>query len=201
MADLWLILDVETTGLDPGIAGVWQLGAVLWHPHLGTGKGEIDHFENFARPEAAHWTEVHRALAREKSGLTLAEEALMSSQPPLPETIARLIERLCAWDMGKVPWRFLATSYNCDFERRFLDREPAAISRRAAEAGLDFRWGPCLMAAAVAALAPERERLSLQKACAALRIPWDGSHRALADARLAAQVGERLGVFAREEER
>lgn len=40
MSPLWLILDVETTGLDPATAGVWQLGAVLLSVPYITGKSK-----------------------------------------------------------------------------------------------------------------------------------------------------------------
>jgi len=186
MTPLWLILDVETTGLDPDTAGVWQLGAVFRQ-----GGREVESIEMLVRPEERHWTPEHRALARRISGLTAAEELRLPAELTLPEALCGLVA-LLLWHEGPI----IATSYNLPFERGFLDREPAALSRLAREAGLDWRWGPCLMAAAVKALAPGRERLSLRSACAALDIPWSADHRALADARLAALLGERLGAFA-----
>jgi DNA polymerase III alpha subunit (gram-positive type) len=185
MARLWLILDVETTGLDPETAGVWQLGYVLWRDGRIIREGV-----RWVRPEERHWSESHRSLARRISGLTAAEEVLIAEAWTLEQEIRALLQGLAEWQAPIV-----ATSYNLPFERSFLDREPQAISRLAAEAGIDWGWGPCLMTAAVNVLDPIRPRLSLRSACLELDIPWSGSHRALADARLAAQVGERLGVF------
>lgn len=193
MSPLWLILDVETTGLDPATAGVWQLGAVLWEEGR-----EIDALEILVRPEAHHWTEEHRARARAKSGLTEAEEALLRlpSFPGLPAALRVLL----LWIYERQPSAVIATSYNLPFEQAFLDNTDCSLSILAYQADVDLRWGPCLMATAAKALTPGKPRLSLEKACAALGLPWSGSHRALADARLAAQVGARLGMFTREEE-
>jgi DNA polymerase III alpha subunit (gram-positive type) len=194
MSALWLILDVETTGLDPTTAGVWQLGAVLWDPAAPANAREIAAGEQLIRPAAHHWTEEHRALARRISGLTPAEEGRIAegTVPDLAQAMRSLAINLTFHEAAEI----IATSYNLHFEQGFLPDLPAAIQ----EAGMEFQWGPCLMRAAANRFAPEREHFSLFRACAALDLPWTGTHRALADARIAAQVGERLGVFSPLEE-
>lgn len=184
MADVWLILDVETTGLDPATAGVWQLGAVVWQAGA-----TLAAWETLVRPEPEHWTAAHRARAQALSRLTPAEAAAVATSPGV-ESLGLTLWRLFSL-LPPHPARIMATSYNLRFEQAFLTADPSlALAIR-----LRWQWGPCLMAAAVKNLAPERDRLSLEKACAGLAIPWTGAHRALADARLAAQVGQRLGLF------
>lgn len=167
-----VVLDTETTGLlsDPD-ARPWEFGAVL----LDRSGGEVGHIEVRGRPEI--WREDMRHVV-EMGGHSA--DALLCL-PPF-ETVHRQIRM---WMGRALARKARITSYNIPFDRGILDR-----------AGLvwpEDRWGPDVLDLAGGC--------SLQVAAACRGIQRvQPAHRALSDARTAAEVlkavwGSRTGLW------
>jgi DNA polymerase III alpha subunit (gram-positive type) len=180
---LLIVIDIETTGLDPASSCIWGVGA------CAIKDGEIiSEFETKVLPYPEHFTPDHRQVVKKVSELSLAEiEELWDA--PKPSVAARNLQ---AW------WCKLAvehktvptfTSYNVEFDRKFLQRSPWNI--------IAPLWGECVMVRAAHAMdvEPKRDgsmRTPLWKACQHFEIVQEAAHNALDDARSAALVALKL---------
>lgn len=163
IADGFVAIDTETTGMDARADRVVALGAVRWGP-----AGEIDRYETLVdpgRPIPAASTAVHGIDDAAVRGAPSLDAAL-------PAFRAFVGDRVPVAHMGA-------------FDLAFLQRPLA----RAALPGLERMLDTAVLAAR---LLPPLPELSLDAVCAYLGIPVTGRHTALGDARLAAAVLARL---------
>jgi DNA polymerase III subunit epsilon len=160
-----LILDCETSGFDPRTCGIVEIGAVF----VEGDRIADESYSSLCWPGLSYLREDSHWKALTVSGIN---PALLL---PAPET-AEVLRDLFTWAMhtaGEVE----VTSYNVKFDRAFIE---AAYPQPVA-------WGECLMQRARSHLRLPRNP-SLARACQAFGIAREGEHRALADARSAAQV-------------
>ena len=176
-----ITLDCETTGFDPRVAGIIEVGGVCFE----NGQ-EISSFESLCRPHEICMCgpKVDQALA--VSGITRAEIAAARSSDVVREELA-------GWFAG---WAYGATihAFNVSFDSRFLEVEPWMIRRET--------WGECIMLAAMGVMyegvpmplgANMRKKWPKQsEAGEFFGVGTVHAHRALADARQAAQIYEEV---------
>jgi len=176
-----ITLDTETTGFDPNVAGIIEVGGVVFEDGA-----EVAQFSELCRPHESCLVgpKVDEALAF--SGIT--REQLLKATPSAVVS-QRLGEWLQRWIDGEK-----LHAYNVQFEDRFLSREPWMICSDA--------WGECIMLAA-SQMIGEAGGLPLFKgggcgcvgladAAAFFGVMRCGEHRALHDARTAALVYEEI---------
>lgn len=159
VADGFVALDLETTGMDPRTDRIVALAAVRWGPH-----GEETSFVSLVdpgRPIPASATAIH--------GL---DDAAVRGAPRLEDLLpgfrATIGERVPVAHMGA-------------FDLAFLQRPLGRAGLPRLERMLDT-------AVLAARLLPPLPDLSLDAVCARLGVPVSGRHTALGDARLAARV-------------
>ncbi len=163
IADGFVALDTETTGMDARTDRVVALGAVRWGPG-----GEVDRFETLVdpgRPVPAASTAVH--------GI---DDAAVRGAPSLDAALPAFR----AFVGHSVPVAHMGA-----FDLAFLQRPLARARLPALERMIDT-------AVLAARLLPPLPELSLDAVCAYLGLPVIGRHTALGDARLAAAVLARL---------
>lgn len=163
IADGFVALDSETTGMDARTDRIVALAAVRWGP-----EGEIERFETLVdpgRPIPPASTAVH--------GL---DDAAVRGAPPL-EAVLPAFRGFVA---DSVPVAHMGA-----FDLAFLQRPLG----RAGLPGLERMLDTAVLAAR---LLPPLPELSLDAVCASLGIPVVGRHTAIGDARLAAAVLARL---------
>ena len=163
IADGFVALDTETTGMDARTDRVVALAATRWGPH-----GEIASFETLVdpgRPIPPASTAVHG----------LDDEAVRGS-PSLAEVLPAFRDFVA----DGIPVAHMGA-----FDLAFLRRPLAGARLPALERILDT-------AVLTSRLLPPLPELSLDAVCAALGIPVVGRHTALGDARLAAAIFVRL---------
>lgn len=177
---LYIYPDVETTGMKTPQARVIEVAAVVLNEKFE----EVDSFSSLANPGFDAMLEADpESLAI--NGITHDEVA---AAPPADE-VARSFETF----LDK-HWGGLLFAYNREFDMWFLEKEPWRVS--------PIKWGECVMLAAMDAMAKvgkaELRRdgtpkwPSLAKAAVHFKVPQVGAHRALADARTAAQVHAKI---------
>ena len=160
----WIIVDLETTGLDAERADIIEIGA------LRVRDGEVvDTFHTLVRPE--------RPIPDEISRLTGIADADVQGAPSEREALARF-----ASFAGETPM----VAHNWPFERSFL-RDRALRHRLPIEPG----DGVCTLNLA-RVLAPRLMSHRLDYLARRLRIRAEASHRALADAHTAHQLLAKL---------
>lgn len=176
----WVVVDLETTGGSPAAgAHVIELGAAL------VARGRVlqtvgtlvrpPRYLDLKTTQAMYARRVHR----------IDDDVVWRDGLPTAQAASRLRTWLCRVRdrHGTVG----VTSYNLPFERRFLDPSPWALG------DLDgVTYAPCLLALARAAL-PELPSHRLSEVAAHLDLRAAESHRAVADADLAARVWLALG--------
>jgi len=163
IADGFVALDTETTGMDARTDRVVALAATRWGP-----RGEITSFETLidpGRPIPSASTAVH--------GL---DDAAVRGSPSLMDALPAFR----AFVGDGVPVAHMAA-----FDLAFLRPQLARAGLPALERMLDT-------AVLASRLLPPLPELSLDAVCALLGIPVVGRHTALGDARLAAAVLLRL---------
>lgn len=163
VADGFVALDTETTGMDPRSDHVVALAVVRWGP-----RGEITSFETLVdpgRPIPPASTTVH--------GL---DDAAVRGAPSLGTVLPAFRDFVG----DAIPVAHMGA-----FDLAFLKRSLARARLPALERMLDT-------AVLAARLLPPLPELSLDAVCAYLGIPVVGRHTALGDARLAAAVLARL---------
>jgi len=156
----FVVLDTETTGLDPARDRVIEVGAV----RLDASLREVDRFSSLVRPDVP----VPLAVAR-MTGIDASE---LREAPPFAEVFASLE----AFARGA-----LLVAHNAAFDRGQLE----AAARRASRPPLPDAWFDTLEAALL--LLPEHDRHSLPLLSSALGLAAT-SHRALPDARATAAL-------------
>lgn len=178
-----LIFDLETTGLHPDNACVWDFACVA------VNDGEIvSHFHSKVQPVLKHFTKTHRDLVQRISGLSESDLLELLDAPEIGEVRASFIQ----W-MYEINASRMATSYNREFDFRFLEGPLWCLSL----------WeAPCVMNAVKERLG---RRVNLTTACqhfgvlqvdvTETMLPEDCiPHRALPDALLAAHLAIKLGM-------
>ena len=188
---LLIVVDTETTGLDPGAGCVWDLGAVALRDGCIVGE-----FESLVRPHPDRFQREQRAVVKRISRLDDAGLLALFDAPPV-----RVVEdRLAEWWRSfspAIPVTF--TSFNVAFDSKFLIHDPWELGYAP--------WGPCVMEACREPMAQAGllQRTSdgqrwkwpkLTAACAFFHIPFEETHCALSDARAAAALAIRLGLSA-----
>jgi len=165
----WIIVDLETTGLDPEQADILEVGA------LRVRGGEmVDAFHALVRPE--------RPIPDDITRLTGLTDADVAGAPSEREVLMRFAEFVGDAPMAGHHWAF---------ERSFL-------LHRAARYGLPLHPGDGLCTLSLARiLAPRLMSHRLEYLARRLRLPAEGSHRAMADARTAHHLLIRLEEKAR----
>jgi DNA polymerase-3 subunit epsilon len=123
-----LVLDTETTGLDPSWARVIELAAVL----LDTDGTEVAKFEALIKPDILD-NRAAGALA-----VNHITPEMLADAPPTAEVIERF-EAWCGFYSG--PY---ATSFNVGFDRRFVEAMPVT----------SLRWAGCIMLRSMDAMGP-----------------------------------------------
>jgi DNA polymerase III epsilon subunit-like protein len=161
-----LIVDVETTGLPSDKdARVIELAAVVLHPHRDY--AEVNHFSAVLFPGGSDTVLI--GYPRNASQAVPVEEILCAPH----EEAVRL--NFAAWcKQHQVTEVF---SYNRVFDEGMLKRS-----------GFDLPWTGCVMRMARGAMSGLKKDPSLAAAAAHFGITQGEAHRALPDARLAAQV-------------
>lgn len=169
-----IVIDIETTGLYPDDACIWEIGAVAVREGA-----LVAEFSSRVQPLLAHFQAEHRGVCQRVSGLSDAELLSLLDEPDSATVSRRLLE----WIIGPAgvrPPQFLYAAYNVDFDGGFLALAPWGISAPDA-------WAPCLMKRAQAAMGLRRWP-KLGAACQHFGVPYAGTHQALDDARAAAQL-------------
>jgi DNA polymerase III epsilon subunit-like protein len=173
MSNILFVIDCETTGLDYQTAGVVEIGAVA----IKDG-AVVAEFSSYCWPGYGRIRTADHQRALEISGISPAK---LLDAPEAFDAVASLL-RWAQTQGADVP--VCVTSYNVAFDRPFFE---AAFS----EAAPVFEWCPCVMLACRNALGSHyrgRYGPSLARACDWLGIPQNDAHRALEDARCAAEV-------------
>ncbi len=159
-----VVLDTETTGLDPAHSRIVDIGAVRLGPDLRV----ADRFATLVDPGAPLPLQIKRLLGLDDTSLAGA--------PSFPEAFAQLREFV-----GDA----LVAGHNVGFDRDHL----AAEARRAGLPALGARWFDTLEAALL--LFPELDSHALDAMAVELGVARD-VHRALPDAELTAALFARL---------
>jgi DNA polymerase III epsilon subunit-like protein len=128
-----ITLDVESTGFDPSVAGIVEVGGVVFE-----NGAEVAQFSELCRPHESCLVgpKVDEALA--VSGITRAEIAAARSSDVVREELSRWLTKWHSDDK--------LHSFNVAFDRRFLACEPWMIYPTA--------WGECIMEAAAEVMGP-----------------------------------------------
>lgn len=163
LADGFVALDTETTGMDARADRVVALGAVRWGPG-----GEVDRFETLVDPG--------RPIPSASTAVHGIDDAAVRGAPSLDA----VLPAFRGFVGDSVPVAHMGA-----FDLAFLQRPLA----RAGLPGLERMLDTAVLAAR---LLPPLPELSLDAVCAYLGIPVAGRHTALGDARLAAAVLARL---------
>ena len=159
-----VVLDTETTGLDPATSRIIDIGAVRLGPDLRVEA----RFSTLVDPGVPLPLHIKRMLA--------LDDADLAGAPAFPEAFTRLRE--FAGDA-------VLAAHNASFDREHL----AAEARRAGIPALDADWFDTLDAALL--LYPELDSHALDVMADELGLPRD-AHRALPDAEVAAALFGRL---------
>lgn len=202
---LLFVVDLETTSLEPHAGGVWDLAVVA----VRDGR-VVDGFETLVWPGRECLQRRHLEVIQQVSGVLPGAALLMlvdQAVPGIPVAREALLRWMCAqagalWqpspeqrqdpERERVPLRM--TSYNRPFDSAWLEALPWSLTYFVRALALaELEWAPCVMEAARREMGLERwPKLGL--ACAHFGIGQGGAHRALADARAAAELAIRLGI-------
>lgn len=204
-----IVVDLETTGLVPGQAGIWDVAAVAIEG------GEVrSEFESLVCPGAQYLKPEHLVVIEKVSAIAASEALPMLERAPrTAEVRAQLIDWLIEItsaplkEVGvpQVPVRARLTSFNRAFDWPFLlylDWELPFFTT--VKAWLEFPETPCIMQIAekkMRAAGWDKRRAngdpawpSLREACTYFGVEFVETHRALADARAAAALAIKLGA-------
>jgi len=166
-----VVLDVETTGLDPRSARIVQIGAVKLHPEAG----EPDIFVTFVKPDVvipASATAIHHIAAAD-----------VADAPPIAEALRDLLRYL-----GERPLIGHAVAFDI-----------AVLAAEAKRAGVLWRRPRSLDTRHLAELvAPTLPSFTIETLCSWLGLAVDMRHSAIGDARMTAAIFGRLLPLLRE---
>ncbi len=164
--------DVETTGLEPGIDAIVEVGVV----YVENGE-TIRTFSSLVNPGE----DIVRAPRSAK--------AFSINQIPIDEILAAPSTEFVAQqlrDLEDLLPCLNRHAFNISFDKRFLSRLPF---------GMSDGWGECVMLRARDVLNPGGKWLSLVSAAQRLGLEYEGPvHRALSDARMAYRVHAKLNA-------
>jgi len=166
-----VVLDVETTGLDPRNARIVQIGAVKLHPEAD----EADAFVTFVKPDIAipaSATAIHHIAAAD-----------VADAPTVAAALGDLLRYV-----GDRPLIGHAVAFDI-----------AVLAAEAKRAGLVWRRPRSLDTRHLAELvAPALPSFTIETLCSWLDIPLDMRHSAIGDARMTAAIFDRLLPLLRE---
>lgn len=163
----FLAVDVETTGLSPSRDRVIEVAWVLFEGgRAGAGQASL--------------CRVDVPIPRTITELTRITAVELLFAPTFAEVAPRLLEALSKVDF--------AVAYNAPFDTGFLGAELARMGARLPPLPFvdPLPWSRRVH--------PHERVHRLAEVCRRHRVPLDGAHRALADARAAGQLALRLGA-------
>lgn len=170
-----LYLDVETTGLDPKVAHVIEVGAVVFKDEV-----EIDSFSTLANPGE----EALRQASQSAMAISGITAEMLSGAPSLDDAAKALLSFLERHPDA------LFHAYNNEFDAGFLAQAPWNVP--------SSRWGECVMLAAKKITKTARWP-KLGHAAKFFGVVYMDAHRALGDARTAARVHREILSWREEE--
>ncbi|MGH7785221.1 MAG: exonuclease domain-containing protein, partial [Candidatus Binatia bacterium] len=156
----FVVVDLETTGGAPAVAGIIEIGAVRVH-----GGKVVDRFEQLVDPGCR--------LPRFITGLTGISDAMLAGQPD----IAAVLPRFVAFAADSV-----LVAHNASFDMGFLN------AARLAASGRVFDQPHVCTLRLAKRLLPNLRRRSLDALAGHFGIPVIDRHRALGDAQMTAEV-------------
>lgn len=172
----YAILDIETTGLKPYTFTIVEVAAVV----IGQDFSELERWSSLVNPGQDVFAKAD-PKALEVNKLTWDD----IKDAPSPENAAKGLQEL----LGRHPGVTLH-SYPNEFDCRFLSLAPWNQGHS--------KWGECIMAAAMEIMEEEDallqrsdgsyKRPKLSEAATFFGVTSKGTHRALADSRVAADV-------------
>lgn len=166
MRTRYVVVDLETTGLDPERHRVIEVATIEWFSDTGDSR----EWSTLVRPQGGEMDE--RAL--EINGITVEE---VTGAPPESEVVHRLANILYQQDGQTV-----LVAHHLPFDLSFLN---AAFRRH----GIPVWNGSFICTRSLAALLlPDLPSRRLADVAAALEVPMGTAHRALEDARVTARV-------------
>jgi len=168
-----LVLDVETTGSDPQLHEVVEIGAVLLE---ADSLEPVQQFRSFVRPE-----QFQNADPRALSIHGLSAEKLKTA-PSAQEVVSRFVD-----EFGL---DYIFCGWNIAFDTQFLRSLFRKVEKKALFDAIDYHkvdlWS-LLELAWVSGLYPQEPK-SLADVCQTLHIERSALHNALQDALIAAEV-------------
>lgn len=166
----FLAVDVETTGLAPTRDRVIEVAWVRFEGGRAT-------------QSLASLCRVDVPIPRAITELTRITAAELLFAPTFAEVAPRLLQALADVEF--------AVAYNAPFDTGFLGAELARLGQRLPALPMvdPLPWSRRLH--------PQERAHRLADVCRRHRVPLDGAHRALADARAAGQLALKLGVALR----
>lgn len=177
-----MVVDTETTGLDPRLDGIVQVGLAYRDPSSGSVQtwGEICH-PGEAHLAGTRWVEAFRI-----NGMTI--EKVKAARPSVD--VAKTL-RATLLDISARHGSIQLHAFNVEFDRAFLRNPPWQLTSA---------WGPCIMRLAHQKLNPTGRWPTLHAACSRLGVPavGDRAHDAMQDAHAALLVLERLTMGERD---
>lgn len=170
---LRVVVDAETTGLDPRRDAIVQAGFAYVDPATGTRRA----WSEVCNPGAAFLARGVESGAFRVNGRTAAELARAKISTDVARDFAAAI-RAAAADIQ-------IFAFNREFDQAFLSRPPWNVP---------FRWGPCIMKLAHRRLGPAAKWPTLREACARFGVAYEArkAHDAGYDAEAALALLERL---------
>ena len=174
---LTVVLDTETTGLDPEGHGVVQVAFAYRDPATRA----VATWSDVADPGERFYANGRAARAFRINGLSVERVAAARKAPEVAADLRGRLRRLAVLH-GGVDLR----AYGADFDPPFLAAAPWRLLGP---------WGPCLMREAAHALDPRGTWPKLVDACARLGIAYPGrAHDAASDAHAALLVHEAIAA-------
>lgn len=184
-----IVVDTKTGGPEPLQAAIWDIAAVAVD-----GGQIIGEFSSLVWPGRHYLQPTHRDVIERIGGFDVRR--LLDEDVPEAEEVAFNFHNWVTEHAGP------ATSFNAEFDRKFLDAEPWSLTLSGT-----IKWGPCIMlecfrTMVAAGALPYSTRFSrpkwsrLSEACSHFGVPFTETHRALGDALAAAELAIKLGLDA-----
>ncbi len=163
LADAFVALDLETTGLNPNTDTITEIGAVVFQ----NGK-ELDRFHSFVDPQ--------RKLDPENIALTGITDEMLAGAPLIEEALPKLL----AFINGRV-----IVAHNARFDTSF-------IKKACEKCGISYNLTSVDTVALAQQLMPPMPRYKLDAVAKALKLPNFNHHRATDDANICGQIMVKL---------
>jgi DNA polymerase-3 subunit epsilon len=169
-----LVVDIETSGLDPFTHEIIELAAVRLSPQMREEKMVLEHKIKMTRPEVAE------AKALEVNRYTPAE---WQNAAPLRVALVSLVQVMAG------PLEPIVVGHNPTFDLMFL--RVAFWRERLQMPDVRYTIDTATLAWPLCS-AGKLARISLESICAAYGVANDGSHRAMADVRRTIAVYKKM---------